>query len=78
MYRDSFSTILMPLLSEHFRRIVYIWNANYKSAWGCDFDPEIIEKEKPDVFIEEFVERKIGQIPTNWTARKKPVVGQPQ
>ncbi|MCE5228341.1 hypothetical protein LLG95_01925 [bacterium] len=70
MYRDSFSTILMPMLSEHFRRIVYIWNANYKAEWGCDFDPTIIAKEKPDVFIEEFVERKIGDIPTNWTIRE--------
>ena len=46
--RDSYCSPLVPLLSEHFRRAVYVWQM---------FDPALIEHEKPDVVIEESVER---------------------
>jgi alginate O-acetyltransferase complex protein AlgJ len=49
MYRDSMAIPLMPLLSENFSRIVYVSSAR--------LDPALILREKPDVVIEEMVER---------------------
>lgn len=43
MFRDSFGSALVPFLAEHFRRSVFLWQ--------YDFDPAVIEKEKPDVVI---------------------------
>jgi alginate O-acetyltransferase complex protein AlgJ len=51
MFRDSFCIGMMPLLSDHFRRIVY--------CWQYIFDYELVERERPDVVIQEFVERVI-------------------
>jgi len=52
MFRDSFATRLIPLLSEHFSRAVYLWQYN--------FDPAVVEAEHPDVVIEEWVGRKLN------------------
>jgi hypothetical protein len=59
MFRDSFAISLVPRLSEHFSRIVYLWQYN--------FDPATIERERPDVVIEELSERKLiyPQLATN-------------
>ena len=47
---DSFvPSELEPLLSEHFRRVVYLWLN--------DFDIWTIARERPDLVIEEKVER---------------------
>ena len=43
MFRDSFGSALVPFLAEHFRRSLFLWQ--------YDFDPAVIEKEKPDVVI---------------------------
>jgi hypothetical protein len=43
VFRDSFGSALIPFLAEHFRRSVYLWQ--------YDFDPQWIEKEKPQVVI---------------------------
>jgi alginate O-acetyltransferase complex protein AlgJ len=51
MYRDSMAIPLIPLLSENFSRIVYV------SARRLD--PALIVREKPDVVIEEMVERSL-------------------
>lgn len=51
VYRDSMAIPLVPLLSENFRRVVYV------SAQRLD--PALIERERPDVVIEEFVERAL-------------------
>ena len=51
MYRDSMAIPLIPLLSENFRRIVYVSSQK--------LDPGLIERERPDVVIEEFVERNL-------------------
>jgi alginate O-acetyltransferase complex protein AlgJ len=51
MYRDSMAIPLIPFLSENFRRIVYV------SARRLD--PALILREKPDVVIEEMVERSL-------------------
>ncbi len=53
MFGDSFtwSTALHSFLSEHFQHITYVRQD--------DFAEEIINKEKPDIVIEEIVERKL-------------------
>lgn len=51
MFRDSFADLLIPLLSEHFQRIVF--------SWQYTFDRDIVEREKPDVVIQEMVEREL-------------------
>jgi len=49
VYRDSMAIPLIPMLAENFSRVVFIS--------GLAFDPDLIEREKPDVVIEEMVER---------------------
>jgi len=57
MFRDSFSSRLIPYLSEHFSRILY--------QWQNDFDPDLVRREHPDVVIQEFVGRHlINFVPT--------------
>ena len=51
MYRDSMAIPLIPLLSENFHRIVYVSSQK--------LDRALIEREHPDVVIEEFVERNL-------------------
>jgi len=49
MNHDSFNANLAPLLAEYFRRVVYVD--------GTKLDPTIIDREKPALVIQEFVER---------------------
>jgi alginate O-acetyltransferase complex protein AlgJ len=49
MFRDSFTTALVPYLSEHYERIVYYWQPR--------MDLRAILYEMPDIVIEERVER---------------------
>jgi len=49
--RDSFVSRLVPFLSEHFSRAVYLWQN--------DFDAEAVTMEKPDVVIQEIVGRHL-------------------
>lgn len=51
MFRDSFAGRLMPYLSEHFSRIVYLWEN--------DFDPEVVRQERPQIVIQEYVARHL-------------------
>ena len=51
VYRDSMAIPLIPLLSENFRRVVYVSSQR--------LDPALIEREHPDVVIEELVERNL-------------------
>ena len=48
MFRDSFAVYLMPYLNEHFSRSVYVWTPILL--------PEIVEKEKPDIVVQEIME----------------------
>ena len=51
---------LIPLLSENFSRVVYVSSRS--------FDRALIEREKPDIVIEELVERTLhapGAFPMN-------------
>jgi hypothetical protein len=49
--RDSFMASMEPFLSTHFRRISYYWQQ--------EFPDRLVESEKPDVVIEEVVEREL-------------------
>jgi hypothetical protein len=51
IFRDSFASALIPFLSEHFSRAVYLWQNNV--------DPQVIEDERPDVVIHELVGRRL-------------------
>ena len=51
MLRDSMAIPLIPLLSENFSRAVYVGSRELKREW--------VEREKPDIVIDEFVERII-------------------
>ena len=55
MFRDSFGNALVPYLSEHFRRILYVWNR--------DVDPRVVGVEKPDIVIQQIVGRFLGRRP---------------
>ena len=57
VFRDSFVSQLVPFLSEHFSRVVYMWQN--------DFDASLVQHEKPDVVIQEIVGRHLyGFIPS--------------
>ena len=51
VFRDSFASRLVPFLSEHFSRAVYVWQN--------DFDANLVEQERPDVVIQEIVGRHL-------------------
>jgi hypothetical protein len=51
VYRDSMGDQLIPLLAQNFRRSVYVTDRR--------LDRALVEREKPDVVIEEMVERTI-------------------
>jgi hypothetical protein len=51
LFRDSFAALLMPFLAQHFHRVVSVWQYNW--------DREFIELEKPDVVIDEMLERSL-------------------
>ena len=54
MFRDSFATRMIPYLSECFSRSVYVW------SFGCDTN--LIEREKPDIVINEVEERYLEML----------------
>jgi hypothetical protein len=56
MFRDSFASWLIPFLSEHFSRIVF--------SWEYSFDRGLVEREHPDVVIQEMVERTLINEPS--------------
>ncbi len=51
---DSFGGYFINFLKEHFCETVFIWSHK--------FDKELIQKEKPDIIIQEFVERNIDYL----------------
>ena len=51
IFRDSFVSPLVPFLSEHFSRAVYVWQN--------DFDADSVAQERPDVVIQEIVGRHL-------------------
>ena len=55
MFRDSFGNELIPYLSEHFERILFVWER--------DVDLSIVDIEKPDIVIQEIVGRFLSRRP---------------
>ena len=51
VFRDSFCGALIPFLSDHFYRSVYIWH--------YPLDKALVEAERPDVVILQMVERSL-------------------
>jgi alginate O-acetyltransferase complex protein AlgJ len=51
VFRDSFMTQLIPFVSEHFSRAVYLWQK--------EFDEDVIADEKPAVVVYEMVGRRL-------------------
>ena len=58
VFRDSYSDALIPFLSEHFRRIDYIWCHRHDQAF--------IEANRPDVVMDIVVERFARFNPRDW------------
>ena len=54
VFRDSFGSALIPFLSEHFSRAVYLWQ--------YDVDPGVIALEHPQVVIQEWVGRRLSTL----------------
>jgi hypothetical protein len=52
VYRDSMAISLIPMLAENFSRVVFVSSRK--------IDPALIEREKPDIVIEEMVERSLN------------------
>ena len=61
MMRDSFTIALAPYLSESFSSITYFWSTGSKENEKAMAD--YVLKEKPDIFIEERVQRFIRAVP---------------
>ena len=57
MIRDSFGRTVMPFLSEHFSKSVYIFD-----SWHHEFNKEIVLNEKPDIYIQLVLEMFIPNI----------------
>lgn len=57
MFHDSFCLALQPFLSEHFRRIAYVWHD--------DLHQDVVERERPEIVIQELLERKLTHLTPN-------------
>ncbi len=55
VFRDSFSNALIPYLSENFRRVLYVWTR--------DVEPRFVEREQPDIVIQEIAGRLLDREP---------------
>ena len=60
VFHDSFMTVLKPYLSSTFKRVVYVWGQPNDEIFL-----RFVEQEKPDVVIEERVERTMRTPPPN-------------
>jgi hypothetical protein len=58
VFRDSFSEKLVPLLSDRFGQVTYVWTRPTDKAFGW-----FVNKHKPDVVIEIHVERYLRSYP---------------
>ena len=54
MFHDSFGLSLQPLLSESCSRIVF---SSGPTDWRLNFDPVLVERERPAVVVQEIAER---------------------
>lgn len=56
VFHDSFGVALMPFLSETFKRNIFLWTT--------DFRHDLIEKERPDIVIQERMESYVSDFIT--------------
>lgn len=56
VFRDSYTSYMIPFLSPHFHRCVYLWTHS--------FDYVIVEQEKPDIVVHELAEKLIYKLLT--------------
>jgi hypothetical protein len=54
LFHDSFALTLVPMLAEHFQRLATVWDDG--------FHPDIVLRERPDIVIQQLVERKLGSV----------------
>jgi alginate O-acetyltransferase complex protein AlgJ len=57
MFHDSFGESLQPFLSQHFSRIVY---SSGPADWRRNCDPQLVERERPQLVIQEIAERLLA------------------
>jgi len=57
IFRDSFAQGMADFLKEHFSRTCLVWPYPTDAGRVREFDTETILKEKPDIVIDQFVER---------------------
>ncbi|MDP6977842.1 MAG: hypothetical protein QF570_04470 [Myxococcota bacterium] len=55
VFRDSFFNALIPYFSENFRRVLYVWTR--------DVEPRFVEREQPDIVIQEIAGRLLDREP---------------
>ncbi len=65
VFCDSFNVALRPVLSQYFKRITYI-----RKQGDFELIKTYVEKERPDVVIEEIVERNLRLVPRGSTPKK--------
>jgi hypothetical protein len=67
IFRDSFFGALEPYISRQFHRSTYVWEKiKYESLI------KYVEREKPDIVIEEVVERSLPYIPSSALFKNNP------
>lgn len=59
MYRDSFGRALVPFIAESFNSVDFVWTHNFAKNFGY------VKRKKPDIVIEQIVERSIIELLTN-------------
>jgi hypothetical protein len=66
IFRDSFAETLSPVLSEKFRRSVWVWSHHFEMRY--------VERERPDIVITEMTERFFSNPPPRFSVgeRRRP------
>lgn len=62
IFHDSFACFWYGFLGQHFREVIYFWQYDWKRS--------VIEREKPDVVIDEILERAFNEEAPSALARK--------
>ncbi len=62
-FRDSFVHEMIPFLGQHFSRMYFQWPFPTDAVHVRDFDTQAILREKPDIVVDQFVERYFTQPP---------------